>query len=216
MVHTSDLRMRLDAFSPPRAGNPPHSLSLMGEVRFPAQPDIARPSSRAPRSCSSGFTYIGLLIFIALMGIALAGTGVIWHTETRREKERELLFVGDQFRRAIGLYYERSIGAKQFPKALTDLLLDRRYPNTQRYLRRIYADPVGGTLEWGLVTGPEGRIVGVHSLSEAEPLKRAGFPLKYEEFEGKARYSEWRFTYVPAATPANQADSKQAAVKGKD
>jgi type II secretory pathway pseudopilin PulG len=167
------------------------------------------PSRHTPH----GFTYIGLLIFIALMGIALAGTGVIWHTESRREKERELLFVGDQFRRAIGLYYERTPGAKQFPKALEDLLLDR-YPNTQRYLRRLYDDPVGGTSEWGLVRGPEGRIVGVHSLSEAEPLKRAGFPLKYEEFKGAARYSEWRFMYVPAA-PVNQPGSQPAAAAQK-
>ena len=162
-----------------------------------------------------GFTYIGVLIFIALMGIALAGTGVIWHTETRREKERELLFVGDQFRRAIGLYYERSPGAKRFPKGLEDLVFDRRYPNTQRYLRRLYADPVGGTSEWGLVTGPEGGIVGVFSLSEAEPLKRAGFPMKYKEFEGTARYSEWRFMYVPAA-PANKPAPQPAAVLGNN
>lgn len=162
-----------------------------------------------------GFTYIGLLILIALMGIALAGTGVIWHTETRREKERELLFVGDQFRRAIGLYYERSPGAKRFPKALEDLLLDRRYPNTQRYLRRLYPDPVGGTAEWGLVRGPEGGIVGVHSLSEAEPLKRAGFPLKYKEFEVGAQYSDWRFMYVPAAAPANRAGPQSAAAAQK-
>ncbi|HWH46272.1 MAG TPA: type II secretion system protein [Burkholderiales bacterium] len=157
---------------------------------------------RSPAS-HCGFTYIGLLLFIALMGIALAGTGVIWHTEVRREKERELLFVGDQYRRAIGLYYERSPGVKQFPKAIEDVLLDRRYPNTQRYLRRLYADPVGGTSEWGWVRGPEGGIMGVHSLSEGEPLKRAGFPLKYEVFEGKARYSDWQFLYVPAA-PSNQ------------
>lgn len=168
-----------------------------------------------PVTCH-GFTYIGLLIFIALMGIALAETGVIWHTEMRREKERELLFVGDQFRRAIGMYYERSPGAKQYPKALEDLLLDRRYPNTQRYLRRLYADPVGGTSEWGLVRGPDGGIVGVHSLSEAEPLKRAGFPLKYEEFEDASSYTGWRFMYVLAAAPANQAGSPPVAVPRKD
>jgi hypothetical protein len=54
----------------------------------------------------------------------------------------------------------------------------------------------------------------VHSLSEAEPLKRAGFPLKYEEFKGAARYSEWRFMYVPAA-PANQPGSQPAAAAQK-
>lgn len=166
-----------------------------------------RRTDRRPPFAGQGFTYIGLLIFIALMGVALAGTGVVWHTSARREKERELLFVGDQFRRAIALYYERTPGgAKQFPQTLEDLLLDRRYPNTQRYLRRLYADPLTGKLEWGLVKGPEGRIVGVFSLSEDAPFKRAGFPLVYQDFEGKERYGDWRFVHVPAP-PLQQSGS---------
>jgi len=156
---------------------------------------------RASRLFCAGFTYIGLLIFIALMGIALAGTGMIWHTQVRREKERDLLFVGDQFRRAIGQYYERSPGGdKRFPKSLDDLLLDKRYPATQRYLRRVYPDPITG-MAWGFVKGPEDRIVGVYSLSEGAPLKRAGFPADYEDFEGRERYREWRFVYAPPAPP---------------
>jgi type II secretory pathway pseudopilin PulG len=151
---------------------------------------------------SYGFTYIGLLIFIALMGIALAGTGMVWHTQARREKERELLFVGDQFRRAIGQYYERSPGGdKRFPQSLDDLLLDKRYPATQRYLRRVYLDPITGKADWGFLKGPEDRIVGVYSLSEDVPLKRAGFPANYEDFEGKESYREWRFVYAPSAPP---------------
>jgi type II secretory pathway pseudopilin PulG len=149
-----------------------------------------------------GFTYIGLLIFIALMGIALAGTGMVWHTQVRREKERELLFVGDQLRRAIGQYYERSPGGdKRFPHSLDELLLDKRYPATQRYLRRVYADPITGKAEWGFVKGPEDRIVGVYSLSEDAPFKRAGFPTNYEAFDGKERYREWRFVYAPPSPP---------------
>jgi len=42
-----------------------------------------------------------------------------------------------------------------------------------------------------------------------------GFPLKYEGFEGKARYSEWRFVYVPPA-PANQVGPQPAPVSEKD
>lgn len=105
---------------------------------------------RASRLFCTGFTYIGLLIFIALMGIALAGTGMVWHAQVRREQERELLFVGDQFRRAIGQYYERSPGGgKHFPQSLDDLLLDKRYVATQRYLGRVYPDPITGKTEWG-------------------------------------------------------------------
>jgi len=48
-----------------------------------------------------GFTYLGLLAIIAVMGVVMVGTGEVWHIAQKREKERELLFVGDQFRRAI-------------------------------------------------------------------------------------------------------------------
>jgi type II secretory pathway pseudopilin PulG len=166
-------------------------------------PPCALPNTVARRfSQGGGFSYIGLLIFIALIGIALAGTGMVTRTESQREKERELLFVGSQFRHAIELYYERSPGgAKQFPQALEDLLIDKRYPATQRYLRRIYPDPMSGKLEWGLVKGPEDRIIGVYSMSEQAPRKRFDFPLVYRDFENKDHYKEWRFVYIPQAQP---------------
>lgn len=166
---------------------------------------------RASRPLCTGFTYIGLLIFIALMGIALAGTGMVWQTQARRDKERELLFVGDQFRRAIGQYYERSPGGdKRFPRSLDELLLDKRYPATQRYLRRVYPDPITGKAEWGFVKGPEDRIVGVYSLSEDAPFKRAGFPTNYQDFEAKERYREWRFVYAPPAPPQQPQQLQQS------
>lgn len=173
-------------------------LGICGRHRSPVTRHGARCAPRALRA--HGFTYIGLLIVIALMGIGLAGAGTVWHTESRRAKERELLFAGDQIRRAIGLYYERTPGTKQFPQTLEDLLLDRRYPNTQRYLRRIYHDPLTGEVEWGLVRGPQGGIVGVHSLSEARPFKQAGFRQIYEDFEGAERYLDWKFVYRPPET----------------
>jgi type II secretory pathway pseudopilin PulG len=48
-----------------------------------------------------GFTYVGLLLAVALAGVALAAAGMLWSTTAKRDKEAELLFVGDQFRRAI-------------------------------------------------------------------------------------------------------------------
>lgn len=173
---------------------------------------IAPQSARlTPHRPARGFTYIGLLILIALMGVALAGTGMVWHIESRRAKERELLFSGDQIRRAIGLYYHRTPGTKQFPQTLEDLLLDRRYPNTQRYLRRVYRDPLTDDANWGLVRGLEGGIVGVHSLSEMRPIKQAGFRQIYEDFEGAERYMDWKFVYRP---PETQNPASPAAVPG--
>ena len=157
------------------------------------------------QSSSRGFTYIGLLITIAVIGLGLAATGAISHTLQQREKERELLFIGDQFRRAIALYYERSPGGlKQYPKKLEDLLGDNRYPTAQRYLRRIYADPLTGKKQWGLIELPGIGITGVHSLSEVQPLKTANFSAPYQTFRSAKKYSDWKFVYVPgqAASPS--------------
>lgn len=154
---------------------------------------------RGDRGKSSGFTFIGVLIFVALMGIALGSAGKVWSTQKIRENEQEMLFIGEQYRRAIGQYFERSQGAKQFPKTMDELLLDRRYPTVQRYLRRPYVDPFTGKPEWGLVMRPDGGIVGVYSRSEESPLKRSNFKRGNENFEGADRYSDWKFIYVPNA-----------------
>ena len=146
----------------------------------------------------AGFTYIGVLVLVALMGIALATVGQIWHTMRLREKEQELLFIGHQFRLALDRYAAASPGlAGRAPLHLEDLLKDPRAPGIQRYLRKIDPDPMTGSVEWGLVTGPNGEIYGVHSLSDAEPLKKGHFPLADRQFEGKMKYSEWVFMRSP-------------------
>ena len=62
------------------------------------------------RSRSSGFTYLALLIAVAITAGALAAAGGLYSHVSQREKERELLFIGEQFRQAIALYYWRTPG----------------------------------------------------------------------------------------------------------
>lgn len=155
-----------------------------------------------------GFTYIALLIFITIMGVGLAATGEVWQMTMKREKEEELLFVGNQFRNAITMYYYRTPGQMgRYPMSLEDLLKDPRYPATKRYLRKIYLDPVTNSTNWELIKGPNGEILGVHSASEDEPLKKSDFMLADQNFEGKTKYSDWVFMiaarYVPAPTVMN-------------
>lgn len=157
---------------------------------------------RTSRASEQGFTYVGLLIIIAIMGIGLVVTAEAWRTTAQRDKERELLFVGDQIRRAIEQYYESSPGGvKQFPRNLEDLLKDGRYPTTRRYLRKIYRDPMTGKREWGLVRGPGETIMGVYSLSRQTPMKQANFPPEYASFQRAESYGAWRFAYSDAGAP---------------
>jgi len=155
------------------------------------------------RRLSAGFTYLGLLLLVAMMGIALTVVSQVWQTVQQREKEDELLFVGDQMRRALTLYAANAQGGPRYPQSLEELLKDPRYPAPRRYLRKIYVDPITGRAEWGLVKGPGDVIMGVYSLSEDEPLKKTGFRFVDRAFEGKTKYSEWVF--IPRLRPSLQA-----------
>lgn len=155
------------------------------------------------QSKQTGFTYIGVLFAIAFIGVSLALVGTVWKSAQQRENEQELLFIGDQFRNAITLYYERSPSViKQYPKSFEQLIKDDRYIVPQRYLRREYRDPMTNSFEWGLVRAPDGGITGVYSLSDKQPRKQANFKAKYAEFANAKHYSDWRFVYRPyVATP---------------
>jgi hypothetical protein len=99
----------------------------------------------------SGFVYLWALFAVALAGIVMAGTGQMWQTKSQREKEMQLMYVGEEFRKAIMSYYNSSGGAKQYPESLEDLLQDSRTPAIKRHLRKIYVDPITNTVEWGIV-----------------------------------------------------------------
>ncbi len=159
-------------------------------------------------STERGFTYLGALFLIVLMGAALAGVGELWSIASHRAKERELLWVGTQYAQALRRYYQNSPGVASYPLQLEELLEDRRHPTVHRHLRRLYPDPLTGSTDWGLIRGFENRIVGVYSRSERTPMKTARFPAQWEEFEGADSYEGWQFVAdrhfrdgAPAAEP---------------
>jgi type II secretory pathway pseudopilin PulG len=154
-------------------------------------------SSRA--RASRGLTYLGLLLTIAIVSAVLASAGVVWHTQAQREREQELLFVGGEIRKAIGRFYNNG-GARQYPQTLDELLRDPRDPGVVRHLRKLYHDPIIGGSEWGLVRGPGDRIMGVYSPSDEQPIRQANFEPADAAFEGREKYSEWQFIYIPKTT----------------
>lgn len=141
-----------------------------------------------------GFTYLTLILWVAITGAALGGVAEVWSTAQRRDNEAELLHVGEQFQSAL----ERHGATGRFPQRLEELLGDDKSLPLRRYLRRIYIDPISGRSDWGVVTLADGQIIGIHSLSDREPLKRRGFAEKYAAFADKARYSEWVFVAANA------------------
>ena len=149
------------------------------------------------RRRAAGFTYLTALFMIAIMSAGLGLLGEMWETASMREKEAELLYIGNQYRLAIQRYYLS--GPQQFPRTFQDLVKDPRSPAPRRHLRQLYRDPITGSAEWGIVKGPDGGIMGVYSPSEEKPLKVTNFRLRDRDFENAPKYSDWKFVYVPQA-----------------
>lgn len=165
-----------------------------------------------------GFTLLGLLFLVAGLGVAMAALGTMWHSAAQREKERDLLFVGDQYRRAIESFWTVPLPVgtpRRLPKNFAELLVDPRFPQTVRHLRRVYRDPMTTSGEWGLLNGPDGGIAGVFSLSESTPFKHKNFPLAYAQFEEAQSYRDWvfRFDVEKAERDAGQGAKAAPAAK---
>lgn len=146
----------------------------------------------------SGYAYVLALIAAAtLTAVSLRALSSASMNE-RRDREAELLSAGMGVERAIGSYYLTSPGSlKELPRGWSDLLEDRRFARTTRHLRRIPLDPMTGLAEWGLVMDADGRMIGVHSLATARPVKRAGFPADHDSFQAADTYAQWRFVFHP-------------------
>lgn len=154
---------------------------------------------------ANGYSYIGVLLIIATIGLTLALASTLWSFAQQREKERELIFIGNQFRKAIGQYYERTPGmVKNYPMRLDELLQDNRYVTTQRYLRKIYKDPMTNQNDWGIINAPQGGIMGIFSKSAVKPIKQNGFQEINKSLEGQQHYHDWQFFYVPPPVPQNK------------
>ena len=157
------------------------------------------------KSVQSGFTYLYVLMLIALIGMGLATAGTLWRTESQRAREAELLFVGAQYRQAIRSYYELDPAQPRLPQSIDDLLEDNRRPDVVRHLRRAYRDPLTGDELVPILARDTQGIVGVVSKATGRPFKTAGFLPENAAFSGAAGYAEWRFVFSLPSTPAQQA-----------
>jgi type II secretory pathway pseudopilin PulG len=152
-----------------------------------------------------GVSLIALMAPVAMMLIALAVIAPSWGYVMQNDREEELIFRGDQIKKAIDAY-RRKQGA--FPTSL-DMLVKNR----PRYLRKLYKDPMTPKGDWRLVppnvacptpkasatggltpmvpgagmTGTTfGPIAGVTSRSTAKSLRR---------FNNPDRYNDWCFLF---------------------
>jgi type II secretory pathway pseudopilin PulG len=156
-----------------------------------------RPSSSL-RSSQGGFTYLGLIILVTVIGMVGAATLKIGALMQRAQAEEELLDIGASFSAALQSYAAATPqGQPLQPPSLQELLKDPRSPALRRHLRKIFVDPATGSTEWGIVYRADkgsGGVVAVYSLSQARPLKIGNFDARFVGFEDKQHLSDWKFT----------------------
>jgi type II secretory pathway pseudopilin PulG len=160
-----------------------------------------------------GFTYLGLIILLAVIGLAGAASLKIGSLLQRAAAEQELLDIGAAFSDALQSYAAATPpNQPQQPASLQELLKDPRFPFVRRHLRKLFVDPITGKAEWGIVHlggGETGPVLGVYSLSQAQPLKIGNFDARFQGFDGRRHLSEWKFMAngqgaqpKPASAPA--------------
>jgi len=162
----------------------------------------------------NGYAMVALLVMMAVMAIMMTVAMPVWKQATQREKEQELIFRGQQYTRAIGLFQRKYANT---PPPSFDVLVQ------ERFLRKKYKDPItnadfvpltagGAAAGPGAATrggpgvavdprggsplgqaGGGGGIIGVTSSSKAASIR---------VYNGATHYNEWRFVYAqPTTTP---------------
>ena len=174
-------------------------------MRAPIDRFVTRKCAARRVPATRGYALIAALILLVLASLAVMVAVHRGDTEGKRERELQLLFIGDQYRNAIRSYYATIPpgGTQQYPKRLEDLVEDARTPAMLRHLRALYADPLTGKFDWDLEMAGD-RITGVRSPSAATPLLHAHFSGDDSGFADAKSYHDWVFS-AAASSPAGVA-----------
>lgn len=158
-----------------------------------------------------GFGYLTVLFMVVVMSIGMTAATLHIDTVMKREREKELLFIGRQFQDALTSYYHKSPqGIKSLPTSLDELVDDKRSAATQHHLRKLYFDPMTQSAEWGTERNEYNQIISVYSLSDERFIKSPNtFGDGWFDISGVQKYSDMKFRYQSAnpypalATQAN-------------
>ena len=96
---------------------------------------LAGQGCRADHPGQRGYAMAALLVGLSVMSVMMAAALPVWSHATRREREEELVWRGEQYKRAIMLFQRKF--ANTFPPNI-DILVE------QKFLRKKYKDPITG------------------------------------------------------------------------
>jgi len=104
----------------------------------------SRTNSIQGTASEAGYILLAVLFLVALILISLAVAAPKVAQSIQRDKELELIHRGEQYKRAIKLYY-RKFGS--YPSSIDQL----ENTNNIRFLRKRYTDPMTGKDDWKVI-----------------------------------------------------------------
>lgn len=164
-----------------------------------------------------GYAMAALLVSMSIMAVMMTVAMPVWTQYVKREKEEELIWRGQQYARAVGLFQRKY--ANTFPPSV-DVLVE------QKFLRKKYKDPItgedfqpipatgmpgGGVIVPG--GGPAGnqterrpigappRMTSVGTTGQVGGIGIQGVVSKstapsIKIYNGRTKYNEWAFVYM--------------------
>jgi len=108
--------------------------------------------ARPERNSQGGYALLAILVAAIVASILLARSLPRDAMRAQRLREERLIMRGEQYKRAVELYFREH---KKYPEELDDL----EDTNGVRYLRKRYQDPITGEDEWRLIhMGADGKF----------------------------------------------------------
>lgn len=121
--------------------------------------DDPRAASRPDPESGIVLLMVVFLTFLLLLSLAIAAPN--WAKSLQRQKELETVHRGQQYERAIQVYYRKF---HRYPNTIKQLM----NTNDERFLRQKYKDPLTGKDDWKLV---------LYGHAHVHPLGLFGKPL---------------------------------------
>ena len=123
-----------------------------------------RGAQSRSRNAESGYALITILFLLGVVAVMLARSLPRDAMAAARTREETLIYRGEQYARAVKLYFREH---QRYPETLDDL----EETDGVRFLRRRYRDPITGDDEWRLIKmGTDGRFEDSLVYDEPEPL----------------------------------------------
>ncbi len=172
-----------------------------------------------------GYAMAALLVGMSVMAVLMGALLPVWSHMATREKEEELIFRGNQYARAIGLFQRKFANT---PPPTIDVLVE------QRFLRKKYKDPItkddfqpiyanqpmtpgatpnapGGSQQGGTPPAPGRQLIqsGFNSTGATAAGGIIGVTSKSKEasikiLNGRQKYNEWAFVHVQTSQRPGQ------------